>query len=285
MIGAALMAIMALGGCSALNHSDVTGSIPAGARDDAALRREAEVWGQRYQASPDNKMIAIQYAGILRKRSQYVQAVAVLQAVAIKNPKDREILGAYGKALADAGRLDEAASVLPQAHTPENPDWSILSAQGSVADRLGDHASARNYYNAALKIMPGEPSVLSNLGLSYMLTKQLPPAEQALRQAAASPQADARVRQNLAMVLSLEGKYTEAQQLGARDLSPEQAAANVAAIQQMAAQTDSWRELKNLDKPKATVASAPVHSGHSIAMRKISKPDQSTPAPATASAE
>jgi len=56
---------------------------------------------------------------------------------------------------------------------------------------LGRHEEARNYYASALKIVPGEPSVLSNLGLSYMLTRDLPKAEQTLRQAYASPRADA----------------------------------------------------------------------------------------------
>ncbi len=53
--------------------------------------------------------------------------------------------------------------------------------------------------------------MLSNLGLSYALTKQLPEAEAALREASASPRADARVRQNLALVLALEGKFAEAE--------------------------------------------------------------------------
>jgi Flp pilus assembly protein TadD len=39
---------------------------------------------------------------------------------------------------------------------------------------VGQHEEARRYYASALKIMPGEPSVLSNLGLSYMLSRELP---------------------------------------------------------------------------------------------------------------
>src|SRR6478735_2982598 len=79
--------------------------------------------------------------------------------------RDREVLGAYGKALADAGRLKEASTVLANAHTPERPNWSILSAQGSVADQLGDHKQAQNYYEAAIRMPRDEPSVMSNLGL------------------------------------------------------------------------------------------------------------------------
>ena len=145
----------------------------------------------------------------------------------------------------------EAADVLSHAHTPDHPNWSILSAQGVVADQMGDHAAAQGYYQAALKIVPGEPSVLSNLGLSYALDKQLDLAEQTMRQAVASPRADARVRQNLALVLALEGKFAEADDLEKHDLSPADAAANVAQIRQMIAQSNTWRDIQKLDNPPA----------------------------------
>ena len=45
---------------------------------------------------------------------------------------------------------------------------------------------------------PGEPQVLNNFGLSYALTGELDEAEKTLRQAAASPKATLKMRQNLA---------------------------------------------------------------------------------------
>ena len=116
--------------------------------------------------------------------TRYNEAAAVMQAAAVKSPKDYEVLGAYGKALADDGQLEQAKDVLSRSYTPERPDWTIMSVQGSVADRLGDHETAQKFYRDALKIAPGEPSVLTNLGLSYALTKQLPLAEDALRKRA-----------------------------------------------------------------------------------------------------
>jgi Flp pilus assembly protein TadD len=157
-------------------------------------RRAAEEWGRQYDRHPDDKATALNYATALRGTGEYAQAAAVLQRLAIKFPRDMEVLGAYGKALAGAGRLREAAEVLPRAHTPDRPNWSILSAQGSVADLLGDHEQAQAYYAAALKIAPAQPHFLSNLGLSYALAKKLPEAEKALREAAAQQGADARVR-------------------------------------------------------------------------------------------
>lgn len=169
-------------------------------------------------------------------------------------PNDLEVLGAYGKALADAGRFDEASEVLARSHTPERPNWSILSAQGSVADQMGDHAAAQELYGAALKIAPDEPSVLSNLGLSYALSKNLPEAEAVLQKAAANPRADVRVRQNLALVQALEGKFKEAEATGQKDLPPAEAAANVTSIRRMIAQSNTWRDLQAIDSRTASAA-------------------------------
>jgi Flp pilus assembly protein TadD len=208
------------------------------------LRRFAEEWGQRYDRNPKDKTTAMTYAKALHALDQNAQAVAVMQGLAITYPEDMKVLGAYGKALADAGKLQQAAETLEKAHTPERPDWSILSTQGSIADQLGDHEAARNYYEAALKIRPNEPTALSNLGLSYALVKNLPRAEETLRLAASQPSADMRVRQNLALVLALQGKFSEAEQWSQRDLPPADAAQNVAAIREMISQSDTWREIQ-----------------------------------------
>ncbi len=89
----------------------------------------------------------------------------------------RRLLGEYGRALADNGRLQQALEVLSRAHTPDLPDWRILNAQGAIHDQLGNYKEARRYYQTALKIVPDEPSVLSNQGISYILSKDLTQAE------------------------------------------------------------------------------------------------------------
>lgn len=245
---------LGLGGCNRASMSDVTGSI-GGAdslpNNDAALRQYAEEWGRRYDSNRRDKRIGMNYARALRALTQHSQAVAVLRGLALTHPRDLEILGAYGKALADDGKLQEAAKVLENAHTPERPNWSILSAQGSVADQLGDHERAREYYNSALKIRPNDPIAMSNLGLSYALSRNLPTAEATLRSAADQPGADMRVRQNLALVLGLQGKFGEAEQVLRRDLSPVDAASNVAEIKRMISQSNTWSAIRKVDGKQA----------------------------------
>ncbi len=246
--GLAVIALLALSGCKTVDMDDITGSIAMPAKpassSPADLKKYSEQLRVRYESHPDDKEIALAYARILRVRQLNDQAAAVLQRLAIKHSSDREVLAAYGKALADAGQLQQAQSVLANADSPDDPNWSVVSTRGSIADELGDHATAQAYYQTALKLSPGEPSVLSNLGLSYALSRDLPQAESLLREAAASPRADKRERQNLALVLALEGKFAEAETVSMRDLPPQQAKENVAAIRQMISQSNTWRDIQ-----------------------------------------
>jgi Flp pilus assembly protein TadD len=236
LASAAVAALLAasLGGCQTM--SDVTGSITSNKADpnpDADPQHAAQVYGDRYRANPKDADAAIAYGQALRANGQRAQAAAVLEQAAIAHPGNKALLAAWGKALADNGDFQQAFDVLSKAHSPDNPDWRILSVQGTVLDQLGRHDEAQRYYASALKIVPDEPSVLSNLGLSYMLSKDLPKAEEVLRQAYASPHADARVRQNLGLVIGLQGRFAEAEEIVKRDLPPDQAAANVAYLKQM----------------------------------------------------
>ena len=234
----------ALAGCQ--NFGDMTASIAGSATmpsDDAGLRGYADHWGKIYADKPGEKYASINYARALRGLTRYKEAAAVMQAAAVKAPHDYVVLGEYGKALADNGDLQQARDVLSRSYRPDRPEWRLMSVQGSVADRLDDHAGAQQFYAAALKIAPGEPTILSNLGLSYALSKNLGQAEETLRLAAEQPKADERVRQNLALVLALEGKFREAEDASAKDMSREDAARNVAGIRSMIAQNDSWRAI------------------------------------------
>jgi Flp pilus assembly protein TadD len=62
------------------------------------------------------------------------------------------------------------------------------------------------------------------------------------------------VRQNLALVVGLQGRFDEAEKIAAQELSPEQAQANIAYLRQMLAQQNAWSQLKDQDKGRAKVA-------------------------------
>jgi Flp pilus assembly protein TadD len=242
----AVAAVLALSaaGCKTTGD-DTTGSIGAVStpRSDAEWRQSLEVWGKRYREDAGDRDAALNYARALRATEQRAQAVAVLEQASIRNPKDMALLGAYGRALAEAGDLNHALDVLSRAHTPDNPDWRILNAQGAVLDQLGRHAEAQSHYSTALKIVPDEASVLSNLGLSYALVKDLKRAEVTLRRAVAQPNADPKARQNLALVVGLQGRFPEAEKIARSDLPDEEAAANVSYLRQMLSRQDDWKKM------------------------------------------
>jgi Flp pilus assembly protein TadD len=252
----AVMLALSVAGCTTTGD-DTTGSLgsPTAPRSDAEWRHSLDVWGARYRENPGDPDIAINYAKALRATEQRAQAVAVLEQTSMRNPHDMALLGAYGRALADAGDYSHALEVLERATTPDNPDWRILNAQGAVLDQLGRHDEAQRHYSAALKMMPNEPSVLSNLGLSYALIKDLKRAEATLRQAVAQPNAAPKVRQNLALVVGLQGRFDEAEKIAAADLPPDEAAANVEYLRQMLAQQGQWKKLGNQRPPKANSGS------------------------------
>jgi Flp pilus assembly protein TadD len=278
------LTVTPLGGC--YEFGDLTGSIATSSEEEpnelptneASLRAYADRLSAIYDQNRGEKVASINYARALRAMARYKEAAAVMQTAAVKSPTDFQVLGAYGKALTDAGQYVQAKDVLTRAYPADRPDWRILSVQGAVDDYLGDHVGAQNFYHEALEIAPGEPTILNNQGLSYALMKQPALAESALREAAASPRADARVRQNLALVLSLDGKFAEAERVDRRDISKQAAATNVRAIRARFARAETLP----VDEPATEYTSDPVATTRESQERAMQAADS---APAAAAGE
>ena len=246
--------ILALSGCasgklttgsinrSPANVDSMTGPQLASAKNDI---------GARYARNPKDKDLGIAYANLLRMNGSNDQALAVMRQTIIHNPEDRDALAAYGKALAGAGELTAALDAIRRAQRPEYPDWKLLSAEGAILDQLGQSQEARLLYRKALDIKPGEASIQSNIGMSYLLEGDLHTAETYLATAVKSPGADSTVRQNLALVVGLQGRFEEAKQIAMRELSPDQAQANLEYLKAMLAQQDSLGDLKKADAGSA----------------------------------
>jgi Flp pilus assembly protein TadD len=232
----------ALAGCTTTQPREKAASpgAPAAPRADAD-GRSAQAWSERYRTNPSDPDTAINYAQALHVNGQHVQAIAVLEQAAVQNPKHSRVLGTYGRALADAGNYEQALDAFERAHAVGQPDWRILSVQGAALDQMGRHEEAQRYYGTALRIAPDEPSVLSNLGLSYALSKDLVRAEATLRRAAGQPRVDSGVRRNLALVVGLQGRVTEAEGIARAGLPSDKAAANVAYLRQMLSQQNALR--------------------------------------------
>ncbi|MER0239209.1 tetratricopeptide repeat protein [Fulvimarina sp. MAC8] len=256
--------IAALGftGCANKVSYETTGSISRTAPQQAVrqgpaktvaemssgeLRNAVDAYGRQYEANPRNKQVGLSYSAALQMAGRNEQSLAVMRQVAIAHPKDRDVLAAYGKALAAAGDLPKALDTIRRAQTPDYPDWRLYSAEGAILDQMGKPAEARALFQKALVLKPNEATVLSNLGMSYLLADDLPSAERYLRAALQQPDSDARIRQNLALVIGLQGRFEEAEKVAAGTLSPEEAKGNVAFLREMLAQNNTWSKLKQED--------------------------------------
>lgn len=256
MAGSAIAAILLLSACATTSR-DTTNSIPRMNKpietmNEAELAAATRQIGVDYAKNPKDRSAGLNYATLLRMTGKNDQALAVMRQVVINYPTDRDVLAAYGKALAAAGQFDQALSAINRAQTPDRPDWRLKSAEGAILDQMDRPEDARAAYRAALDIQPNEPSVLSNLGMSYLLARDLRTAETYLRSAINQPGADSRVRQNLALVVGLQGRFAEAENIARQELTSQQAEANVAYLKAMLAQENSWQKLANKDDDKNT---------------------------------
>jgi Flp pilus assembly protein TadD len=184
------------------------------------------------------------YAEALRRAGQADQAVAVLETGISAYPSDNQIRIGFARALTAAGRFGQALNVVNDAIVPQSPDWDALLVKGAILDQMGQNADARAAYEQALTIAPNQPSIEGNIGLSYAMSNDLKSAEAHLRKAAAMPGATSRIRQNLALVVGLEGRFDEAQKLFAAELPPDQVQANMAYVKGLLTQQNRWNAIK-----------------------------------------
>jgi Flp pilus assembly protein TadD len=237
-------ASLALGACknqtSGLEDDLSTASIGS-----ASIKDTAEA-GQKWEADPGNIKLGLNYAHRLKALGQTQRQMMVLETLAAKNPANRELLSVYGKELLLAGQPQRAVPVLTGAISAGAADWRLHSALGSAYDQLGRYSEARAQYDTALTFKPGEISILNNQAMSFALEGNLPKAEAALRAVQAMPNAKAepRTRQNLALVVGLQGRFDEARKIASQDLPPEQVDANMAYLERMLSQPNTWQQLK-----------------------------------------
>lgn len=253
---AAVLAL-SLAGCSTTKPDRMsTGSIPQVSRsydqmNMEQLRQSEASMGHAYERNPKDRNTGLNYANLLMMTGKNTQALAVMQQVAIAYPTDREVLASYGKAQAAAGQLEQALNTINRAQMPDRPDWRLYSAEGAVLDQLGRSNEARAKYRQALDLKPNDPSILSNLGMSYVLQSDPRTAETYMRSAASQPGADSRIRQNLALVVGLQGRFEEAERIAMQELSAQQAQANLTYLRGMLSQKNAWSQLSDKGKKVA----------------------------------
>lgn len=197
------------------------------------LGKATEFWGKEYAKSPANAEAAVAYAKNLKAQGNKQEAFKVLQQAAQTSPDNKDIASEYGRLALDLDKVSLAAQMLEFADDPMRPDWRVISARGAALAKLGKYKDAVQHLERANMIAPDQPSVQNNLALAYAMNGDPAKAETMLRQVVERDGGSPKARQNLALVLGLQGKYDEATQIGATAVAANVARENTNIVRQM----------------------------------------------------
>jgi Flp pilus assembly protein TadD len=218
--------------------SDLTRSLidaAATAKSQGDMATAVTYYRSALSREPDNTGAAIGLMQSLRMSGGLDEARGVAAKVIASKVTDPAVIAEAGKVKLATGQVDDAIRLLKQATSDNGKDSSSLAALGLAYDRLGEFQQADAYYNKALAIAPNDANVLNDYALSQLMANNLADALNLMQRAAASPNADLRVRQNLALVYALSGNMTKAEELTRRDLPPAMVGATLDYYRQLAA--------------------------------------------------
>lgn len=107
----------------------------------------------------------VQLGLLLTETGKTAEAVQILAPLA--SGTDPDVLNAYGIALADEGKVDEATKQFQRLLQVDPNNAPALQNLGIVALRRDDVASAQSYLSRALALNPRLPLALNTLGVVY----------------------------------------------------------------------------------------------------------------------
>jgi Flp pilus assembly protein TadD len=188
----------------------------------------AAFWAEEVRKDPRDSNAGVEFSAALRGMGKHAEAIGAAEAVLALKPDHVDALLELARSHVARGQPFYAIAPTRQAQLLAPRDWRAPSLLGVAYEAVDRTPEARAAWEQALQLSPDNAAVLANLAMSWAGSGDLPRAEGLLRRAAARPDAGVKVRQNLALVLGLQGKTAEAERLIRDDLPPEQAAANLA---------------------------------------------------------
>jgi Flp pilus assembly protein TadD len=247
LVAVSMTAALALAGCqSKTANLEADPMATASLSSSGPSFKKTSELSKQWKANPGNAAVAIAYATNLEQLGQKQTQIEVLRSAADQSQGQAEAQSRIGRALLAAGDAQGAAAVLERATILNPRDAQALSALGAALDQQAKHSDAREKYKAAQALAPNDMNIMNNFAMSYALQGKLTDAESILRKALQHPNSKGapRVRQNLALVVGLQGRFDEAKQIASEDLPPDQVQANMAYLQQMLQKQNTWAQLK-----------------------------------------
>jgi Flp pilus assembly protein TadD len=133
-------------------------------------------------------------------------------------PKESAPLIGLGRVALVQHKPADAATFFDRAIAKGADAAFVWNDKGVAYDQLRRHKEAQQAYRKGLAKYPTDSALRNNLALSLAMTHDFAEAETLLRGLAAEPGATARTRQNLALVLGLEGNAAAARRVSQDDL-------------------------------------------------------------------
>ena len=206
----------------------------------------AAFWEREVEADPKDAEARIKLARSLRVLGRYAEAETTVDALLVTQPDNLEALLESARARVGDGQGFYAIEPAQHAASLAPKDWRPQALLGVALEQSQRDDEALQAHLKALALAPNNPATLTNIGLYYATHGEAATAEPYLRKAVAAPGAGVPERQNLALVLGLEGRMDEAEKLQREDLPPAVVDNNLAYLRAdgQPVQPRSWRSLE-----------------------------------------
>jgi Flp pilus assembly protein TadD len=206
----------------------------------------AAFWGTQIEIDPADAEAAAGLALALRNLGRNDEAAVAATNGLIAHPEDQLLLLELARAHIARGQGFYAIDPARKAAGLAPRDWrpqTLLAVAYEQAER-GEEAEAA--HRQALALAPNEAAPATNYGMFLAARGDLAAAEIQLRRAVALPTATIQARQNLALVVGLQGRLPEAEKLARADLPPELVNNNLAYLRAALGQGAAGRTWESL---------------------------------------
>ncbi len=240
--------------------SDVSASVsaPAAARRKAGPAERAEVrrmeplaraafWSAEVEADPRDAEAGVGLSQALRTLGRYDEAADAVGRVLVATPNDQEALLESARVQVARGEGFFAIEPAKAAAAAAPRDWRPLTLLGVAYEQSKRDDEALAAHRQAVALAPNEAAPAANLAMYLAGHGDLPGAEALLRKAATLPSSTIQIRQNLALVVGLQGRVDEAEKLARQDLPPQVVDNNLAWLRAALGQgsgTRTWEAVK-----------------------------------------
>ena len=208
---------------------------------------QAAFWGAEFEVDPGDAEAGAGLAKALRALGRADEAAIAATKGLIAHPDDAGLLLELARAHIARGQGFYAIEPARKVAAAYPKDWRPLTLLGVAYEQAERDDEAEAAHRQALALAPTEAAPLANYAMHLAAKGDLAGAEAQLRRAATLPSATIQVRQNLALVVGLQGRLPEAEKLARADLPPEQVANNLAYLRAATGQAGanrSWDSLK-----------------------------------------